>query len=536
MRYLLIALLSLIFSGIWAQVEEAPLEGTVSYVTGQSVYVRFPVTGELSAGDTLYVQRDGKLTPALLVNVISSVSCVCTPLVPEKFSVSDVIFRKQEKVHSKKEETVQMTIRPEGFKKDSSRVAKGDRKPVSGDITGRFSVASYSNFSSINDNTQRFRYTLMCNTTGLVKQKINTETYITFAHRLNQWDLVKADIFNALRIYSLAVNYQFFRDQNLWIGRRINQRMASLGAVDGLQFEWKSGTFTTGVIAGSRPDVYNYGINIKLLQAGAYLAHDFKGESGLMQTTAGIVEQTNNGNTDRRFVYIQHVNSLLKKLYFFGSTEVDIFNKKLIKTDSSLIQDNSPVVTNLYLSLRYRIISQLSMGLSYSARNNIIYYETYKTYIERLLELETSRGFLFQINWHPGRRVSVGLNAGYRDQKGAQRASKNLYTYLSFNRFVWENLTANVSVTVLETPYINGEVFSFGLNGDLFKGKLFAGTTYRNVNYRFVSGETSVRQNIGEMSFLWRTTKTFTTSLNAEYTFEKGVQYQRIYLNLTQRF
>ncbi|HCU20676.1 MAG: hypothetical protein A2X11_12775 [Bacteroidetes bacterium GWE2_42_24] len=469
-------------------------------------------------------------------HVISSVSCVCSALVPDKFTVSDVIFRKRAQLQGKTKETSEKTIKPVVPFIDSSRVAKGDLKPTEGDISGRFSMASYSNLSSLTENTQRFRYTLMLNSNGLLSQKVNTEAYITFAHRLNQWDVVKADIFNALRIYSLAVHYQFNTNHGLWFGRRINQRMASLGAVDGLQYEWKSGAFTTGVIAGSRPDVYNYGINTKLLQAGAYVAHDFKGKSGFMQSTAGVVEQTNNGYTDRRFVYLQHINSLLKKLYFFGSAEVDLFNKKLIKTDSSLVQDNSPVVTNLYLSLRYRIVSQLSVGISYSARNNIIYYETYKTYLERLLELETSTGYLFQVNWHPGKRISLGLNAGYRDQKGSQRASKNLYSYLSFNRFLFENVTANASVTLLETPYMNGDVFSFGLNGDLFKGKLFAGTTYRNVNYRFVSGETSIRQHIGEVSLLWRTTRNFTASLNAECTFETGVQYQRIYLNLTQRF
>ncbi|PKP27263.1 MAG: hypothetical protein CVU06_02780, partial [Bacteroidetes bacterium HGW-Bacteroidetes-22] len=112
MRYLLIALFSLVLLSVKAQTGEVPLEGAVSYVTGQSIYVRFPNTGQLSAGDTLYVQRNGKLIPALLVNVISSVSCVCSALVPDKFTVSDVIFRKRAQLQGKTKETSEKTIKP----------------------------------------------------------------------------------------------------------------------------------------------------------------------------------------------------------------------------------------------------------------------------------------------------------------------------------------------------------------------------------------------------------------------------------------
>ncbi|OFY14234.1 MAG: hypothetical protein A2X11_10465 [Bacteroidetes bacterium GWE2_42_24] len=81
MRYLLIALFSLVLLSVKAQTGEVPLEGAVSYVTGQSIYVRFPNTGQLSAGDTLYVQRNGKLIPALLVNVIGYVLEYCSNLI-----------------------------------------------------------------------------------------------------------------------------------------------------------------------------------------------------------------------------------------------------------------------------------------------------------------------------------------------------------------------------------------------------------------------------------------------------------------------
>lgn len=534
MRNLLVIVAGLLTLGLYAQTPEPSHEGVVSYVTSQSVYVRFQNTGLISPGDTLYVQRNGKLVPSLLVNVVSSVSCVCSIITPDKYTVSDVIFRKPTAINpmAPPKATVEKTTLQAP---DSSRLAKGEMKPVEHHVSGRVSLASYSNISSEGNNTQRFRYSLMLNTSGLIKGKLSTETYLTFAHRTNEWSAVKADIFNALRIYSLAVNYAFTPNHNLWFGRKINQRVSNLGAVDGIQYELKTGTITTGLVAGSRPDSYNYGINTSLFQAGGYISHDLSGKYGSTQSTLAFFEQTNKGNTDRRFVYLQHTNSLVNRFFFFGSAEVDLYKKKFNQVDSSLVQDNSPFLTNLYLSLRYRPGRNLSMALSYSARNNIIYYETYKDYLERLLEQQTSNGYLFQISWRLNQRLNLGANAGYRDRKGDLRPSKNLYTWLTFNRFIWKNVTANASATLLETPYLNGNVYSLGFNSDFLKGKFYTSTGYRYVSYRFVSGETTLNQHIGEFSFNWRVVKNLTASANVEATFEKGIQYQRIYINLTQR-
>ena len=43
-------------------------------------------------------------------------------------------------------------------------------------------------------------------------------------------------------------------------------------------------------------------------------------------------------------------------------------------------------------------------------------------------------------------------------------------------------------------------------------------------------------QNMAEMNMTWRILKKLSCSLNYEGTFEKGRNYDRIYVNLTQRF
>ena len=70
-------------------------EGNVSYISSQNIYVKFKSTKHISVGDTLYVNQNGQLIPALLVSNLSSISCVCTPISSIKLEVNDKLIAKQ---------------------------------------------------------------------------------------------------------------------------------------------------------------------------------------------------------------------------------------------------------------------------------------------------------------------------------------------------------------------------------------------------------------------------------------------------------
>jgi hypothetical protein len=207
-----------------------------------------------------------------------------------------------------------------------------------------------------------------------------------------------------------------------------------------------------------------------------------------------------------------------------------------ISKDTTYKQDNSPHLSNLYLSLRYRPFRQLSVSVSYSARDNIIYYETYKSIVDKLLEAATVQGFNFQINYQPYKLISVGVNAGYRDSKTDPRPTKNLYGYLTCSQIPGINVTGTISATMLETSYMSGKIYSAGLSKDLVPGKLSAGLDYRYVSYKFYNGEALLVQNMGEVNFNWRILKKLSCGIYYEGTFEKTSKLNRIYINITQRF
>jgi hypothetical protein len=182
------------------------------------------------------------------------------------------------------------------------------------------------------------------------------------------------------------------------------------------------------------------------------------------------------------------------------------------------------------------VIRQLSLSASYSARQNIVYYETYKTILDQILDPETLQGYMFQVTGNPIKYLSVGARAGYRFRKSDPRPSKNLYVYATYSRIPVLKISATLSATLLETSYISGKIYSLTMSRDLVAGKLYAGLGYHYVDYHYFSTESSIPQNMAEFNLNWNIYKKLCLSLNYEGTFEKINQYNRLYINITQRF
>jgi len=273
----------------------------------------------------------------------------------------------------------------------------------------------------------------------------------------------------------------------------------------------------------------DYSFNFDLLQLGAYLSHSYSGKQGNMQSTLAFIEQKNNGKTDRRFAYFQHYNSLVKKLYFFASAELELYQNVYGVSQSDVN------LTNLYLMLRYRVVKQLSFSLSYRSQSNMIYYETYKDYVEQLIDQATIQGFRFQVNYRPIKYLSIGAKVGYRDSKQDPRPTKNAYGYVSYSRIPWINASATVSATFLETSYISGRIYSLNLSRDLIPGKLYGGISYRYVDYQYVNYEATLIQHVGDVNLTWRIIRKLSLSMAYEGVFESENKYNRLYINLIKK-
>jgi hypothetical protein len=541
MRNLILTFIIIIFSAeVMGQTPASVVNGKVSFVSTQNVYVKFSSTEGISAGDTLFILVKGNLAPALIVNNKSSLSCICTPLAAIKLSVADYIV-----AHVKTPEKGEPTAEKKAIETSAPVVAAA--ATVSGEktisvngpkqmIRGSTSISSYTdNSNTAGPNSQRWRYTLNLDAANIGNSKFSVVSYFSFKYKAGDWDLVKSDIFSALKIYNLAVRYSPDKTMQIILGRSINPRISSLGANDGLQVEKSFNRFSVGALIGSRPDYTNYGFNFNLLQYGAYMAYSTKNANTYSESSLAFVNQTNNSKTDRRFLCFQHSNSLVRNLSFFSTFEIDLY-KMVIDSAGHEQSQNTFDLTGLYLSISYRFGRVISISGSYDARRNVMYYETYKTYLDRILEDQMRQGYRAQASARITSDLILGAQAGYRFLKSDPNPSKNVYGYLTYTRIPGIKMSGTLSATYLESAYMTGNIYGISLSKDLVSGKIQTGIAYQYVDYNLPESQTKITQNIGELNLSWQIAKKMFFSLYYEGTFEKQDHYNRIYLQLRKRF
>lgn len=517
-----------------AQDIKSALEGNISYVSSQNVYVKFASTHGLQKGDTLYISKGNKNIPALVIQQLSSISCVSTALTGIDFAIGDRIIGKPQKMDNfdseEQEKGLALLPKTNEIKTNEDVATSQNTGNFEQDIWGKIKVSAYSNSSNnFNNDNQRFRYTFNLKANHISNSAVSVESYLAFSHRIYDGTSVPSDI-SDLKIYNLAIRYNLGEYTRFWLGRKINSKIANVGAIDGLQAETSLKNFTLGAVVGARPNYTDYRFDFNLFEFGLYAAHKYSGQSGIMENTFSIFEQRNGGNTDRRFMYIQHANSLVKNINLFASFEIDMY-----KLENGL-PINTLSLTSAYLSLRYRFSSKFNATASYDARKNVIYYETFQNLADSILESSTRQGYRIRLNYRPMRKLSVGASASYRNRPEDSRPTKNANAYLRYAQLPFFNASLSITANLLQTSYLDGFIYGARFDKYLLEGKLNLGLNYRHVNYDFVNSSTPLNQNIAELNLNVQIVKNLSISASYEGVFEKDNQYNRIYLNLIKRF
>jgi hypothetical protein len=249
-----------------------------------------------------------------------------------------------------------------------------------------------------------------------------------------------------------------------------------------------------------------------------------------MQTSFAFFEQTNSGKTDRRYAYFQHDNSLLKGVNLFVTSEIDLY--RLI--NGQIIND--PILTSLYVSLNLQLSRKISLSTSYDNRRNVIFYETYKSYVDLLLADATRQGVQMRINYRPIPYMNLGIASSYWERDKDTRPTKNANGFLTYTLIPLFKLSASLTANYLETSYVNGSIYGIRLDKDFLSGKLNWSLGYRYVDYLFQSNSSKLIEQIAETDFSYQFSRKFSMSINYEGTFEKENTYHRIYFSAIKRF
>lgn len=366
------------------------VEGTVTFVNPSHVYVRFEQTKDLSVNDTLLLFINNKWEKALLIEAISSKSCVTKPFSNQNIQIGFKVgyYKKNVEKLSVKEPVVKAKIDTSVTKNEVISVNE-EPKVRKQTVNGRLMLSGNGSMDAQEKNYNRFRTSLVLDVNNINGSKFSVQNYINYQHRLANTPLTQTTFRDDFKVFTLAINYDVNPKTSISLGRKINDRMANMGAIDGFQMQHQYKKFIFGGFTGFNPDYNDYSFNSSLFQVGGFIAHEIEKQNGLVQTSLAFAEQENNFKTDRRFLYFQHSNSVIKNLYLFYSLELDLFQ------NINGVKSNDINLTSTYVSLRYRPFKKLNISTSYDNRRNVIYYESFRTFIDQLINQETRQGFGF---------------------------------------------------------------------------------------------------------------------------------------------
>lgn len=494
MKSQLVILLIISFNILSAQTKNTRLlEGVISYISSQNIYVKFVSTNGIEIGDTLFLKNNNDFLPAIKVDHKSSTSCAGSSIISRKLEINDLLYAIIPEIikDSTTEAVISTTLTPVVIPTVTSGeiITKTTLEPVSS-FSGKISVQSYYNFTNnqASYDYQRWRYTFQLNANRIGSSGFSYSQYISFAYRADDWNRISSDLSEAIRVYDLAVKYNFNERTLIWLGRHLNNKISSISSIDGLQFESGINEWSIGAAIGSRPDFNNMGYNFKLFEYGAYINRADLLANGDMQNTLGYFEQTNDFKTDRRFLYYQHSNSAIQSTRIFLSTEIDLYKKEMgeSKTEFSL--------TSLFTSVNIRPSDFFAVMISYDARKNVIYYETFKTLVDSIIENETRQGFRTRLTLKPFNNFYIGGDYGYRHRKGDLKPSNNYGGSISYSQIPGIESSVTVSFNKLSSSYTEGDIWTASLNRPIAFGfDVMLG--YRFTNYKFRSGIDDLKQN-----------------------------------------
>lgn len=508
------------------------LQGKVSFITSKNVYVKFDNTAEIAIGDTLYLSGRNDLRPCLVVHHKSKTSCATSIQEGCSTKKDAIIFHK-----GKEEQNAERILQTDTIKVSSAiataqaDTTKKDKLPSKNqeNLSARLMVATYSTLAE-NNNRHRVAYRLNMNALNIKNSKFSAEAYINYWKNYIPKEKTYEQQTSFLRIYSFAAKYALNKSTTIDIGRKINQKFSSIGAVDGVQIEKYFGKNYAGAIAGFRPDIYNFGFNANLMQYGAYVGRSTISDKLNTETTLGFIEQHNHKPVDRRYAYFQNSMTIHQNLNLFSSAEVDLFNQINGKSFTNFR------LTNLYTSLNYRIGKAVNLGFSYDSRKQIIFYETFKTDVEQMLDDDIARqGARARISIRPMKNISLGGSYAIRFQSSNQNQSTNINSFLSISRIPFINGSISFSYNKNNSSYLLSNIYAIQYYRD-FGYKLGFESYWRSVNYNYAQGENKSDIQYYGAGFSYKFNKKYSLSFLAELTDQPSDQSIRINTRINRRF
>lgn len=537
MRYYLIFIL---FTLSFLTSAQESIEGQVSYVNNESVYVRFSSTDGIEVGDTLRMLNDGSACLVVLykssISVVTQVIGSCQPQMEDRV-LATLHREEQEQVVQADEEATPSDATPTSVEPEQVIA-----DPESIHVRGRASYANYTVLSADGFYTGYTRNVARLNLDieNVSPAKLDIELNGNYQH-FTYFDREstrpsnegRLNVYNALVRWSTPLSSDGSRQLTVNAGRFSNRNAASIGPVDGASLEANFGSYFAGAIAGFRPDFRTFGIRTDLFQFGAYAGGNFHTRLTQHRATIGWLQQGNNGGIDRQYLYAQYSSSIGGKLQWFASTEIDLYEN----FDTAQAQQTFKV-SSLYLSANYRFHPKWNLFASYDSRQQIIFFEQYDSEIERLLdESGVQQGYRVRLRYNPNRHWAFALGYHQRMRTQSLGMGQNAQVYMAYRDIPWVGGSLSLQGNLNLARYMQSEIGAVRYRRTIFNNKVDFHLYTRYLQYHYLINELAMSPEWyygTEWSF--RLGNDWSLGILAEYSMQRNQDVMRGNLRLIKRF
>jgi hypothetical protein len=453
---MIFALLIIIFFSISCLSQDFKKEiGTVTFTSSQMMYVKFRKTENIQINDTIYGLINNQ--PLGLIRYKSSNSIAANIL--NSTNINDSVYVFINPILNSKSNPTFDTSSSENY----YNLKKIENKKIFSEknYRGMVSIQSYGYLNNYNKfSRQRLRTNF--STANFLSEKLSLDinAYYNF---VNASSRANNDFKNNIKIFQLSFQYKINEEFDLTFGRAINSTIGNIEAVDGFQLQKKNENNTYGLFIGSRPNTINYWFDTRLFQFGLfYKRNDLVGDE-ILQTTVGVFEQTNKLKSDRRFIYLQHFNSLIPYTTTFLSAEIDFFKVGFneVKREINL--------SSFYTSINFKPTRNLFFNVGIDSRKNVYYISEYKNSIDSLLFNNFRNGLKLSTSYSPMNEIRLTVFYNQSQRKADRKQSKNLGGLIYFNSIPVIDCGVNIGYNNYSSSFIIGESYTVYLNKNIFK-------------------------------------------------------------------
>jgi len=457
----------------------------IKYISSEFVYLDAGSADSLMIGDKLTIMRKQVRIADLEVAFTAQHSASCKILLSQaKIIAGDqaIVTAKAEQVEIKPDTTsMEMPFATEII--EEAQVKKERRSPsaiMSGSIAVQyyhFDDQSESNMD-FSQPSSRLNFRVRQLWGKEITFKVRARTYRNERTRVYRSTVPQDEWKN--RIYELSISYGNKElPMNFKAGRIVVNEVSGAGFIDGLLIQKKlSNPFSGGVFAGTQPEWRNSKFQTSGRKFGGYLLYDWdKGGWRYEGAVAGVGEY-HYATISREYLCFQNEYSHQSKWGVFQSAEIDINRNWRRDRAGETIK-----LSNLYISARYRLSSNILTAVSFDNRRNYWTYDT-QTLADSLFDDAMRQGLQTNLSLRLPWDLAVYGRYGYNKRETESDATHSYSISLSKNNLILKGLRASFQYSAFSSLITDGHHWAANLGGYLTKNG-YSSVEYGSYAYEY---------------------------------------------------